>query len=131
MGHAFNPGVKDKDDRDKLIKGGSDNTIIGNIGDNLKTGNIIDTDSINTNISVGTTAVEAKVGASRLADRISLTVFNNGSQTIYWGYSSSVTTTNGTPIFKNQLFEFDISDNRGVWLIASSAGQDVRVTEAS
>lgn len=79
-------------------------------------------------ITVGTSAVEAKVGVSRHANRRMLTVIplDNG---VYWGFTSSVTTSTGTPIDKNTLLSFRISDYP-VYLIAGTAGNEVRITEA-
>jgi len=80
-------------------------------------------------ITVGTSATLAKVGASNLANRKTLTVFNNSNSTIYWGYTSGITTSTGTPIFKNQLAVWDVGPNTSVYLIAGSAGNNVRITE--
>lgn len=78
-------------------------------------------------ISVTTSAVEAKVGASKLTNRKSLTVCpTNG--TVYWGYSSSVTTATGTPITAGNILPF--GQNISIFLIAA-ATTDVRITEAS
>lgn len=82
-------------------------------------------------LTVGTTAVEAKVGASRLEDRKALTVFNDSNTTIYWGYTSSVTTSTGTPIFKNQMFVWSVGDGQPIYLIADSSGNNIRVTEGA
>lgn len=92
---------------------------------------IVNTAGVQGSLSVGTSAVEAKVGASRLINRKLLTIHNDGPTTIYWGYTNTVTTTSGTPIFKNQLATWDIGDGLGIWLIAGTAGNTVRVTEAS
>jgi hypothetical protein len=91
--------------------------------------NSINTALSNAAISVGTSAVEAKVGAAKLVGRKALLVTpTNG--TVYWGSSNAVTVANGTPIFKNQSYPFDISDNVAVWLIAAST-VDVRIVEGS
>lgn len=82
-------------------------------------------------IAVTNTAIEAKVGASPLPNRKSVTVYNNGNQTIYWGYTNAVTTLTGTPIAKKQSVEFAVGDGQSVWLIASSGSQNVRITEAA
>lgn len=82
-------------------------------------------------ITVGTTAVEAKVGASILTGRQILTVQHQGNQRLYWGFTSAVTTSTGTEIFKNQLVTFDVEAPVRIWLISDSAGQNVRITEAS
>ena len=83
---------------------------------------------VNGVISVSSTAIEAKVGGSRYADRKLLTVIpTNG--TIYYGYSNSVTVVDGTPIYKNQLCIIAIADIP-IWLIAASA-TNVRITEGA
>jgi hypothetical protein len=82
-------------------------------------------------ITVTNTATEVKVGASPLENRKSVTVYNNGNQTIYWGYTNAVTTSTGTPIEKKQTVEFAVGDGQSIWLIASSGSQDVRITEAA
>jgi hypothetical protein len=79
--------------------------------------------------SITTTAAEALGAATILANRKSLTLTpTNG--TIYWGFSNAVTTTNGTPIFKNQSMSFAIGANLHVYVIAA-ATTDCRIAEAS
>ena len=82
-------------------------------------------------LNVGTTAIEIKVGATRLEDREALTLFNNSANTMYWGYTSSVTTSTGTPIFKNQLNTWSVGDSQPIYVISSKANQDARITEGS
>jgi hypothetical protein len=82
-------------------------------------------------INVGTTSVEAKVGASRLTGRKILSVFHNGSGKLYWGYSSGVTTSTGIQIFKNTQISWPAGANTSVFLIADSATNDVRVAEGA
>jgi hypothetical protein len=82
-------------------------------------------------LTVGTTAVELKVGGSVLANRKLATVSNTSNNVIYWGYTNAVTTANGTPIVKNQQDNWDISDSGTIFLIAGSAGNDVRITESA
>jgi len=86
---------------------------------------------VQTNLNVGTSAVEARVGGARLEGRKSLTVFNNGNGTIYWGYTNAVTTSTGTPIFKNQQVEFSVGDGQAIYLIAGGATNDTRITEGA
>jgi hypothetical protein len=95
----------------------------------LNTADISNNGGVNGALTVGTSSVEAKVGGSPLSNRKTLTVFNNSNSTIYWGYSSGVTTANGSPIFKNQIGTWDIGSNTSVYLIAGSAGNNVRITE--
>lgn len=116
---------------DKKIRGGTDGTIIGNVGPHLTVTDRLDTSGTHGAITVGVTAVAARVGGANLAARKELTVFNNGSQTIYWGLSNAVTTSTGTPLFKNQTAVFPYGPNITVWLISGTEGQNVRVTEVS
>jgi len=89
----------------------------------------INSSSTNAALSVTATAVEAKVGALRLTNRkfISITPTNG---TIYWGSTNTVTTANGTPIFKNQCITMAFTDNVAVWLIGI-ATTDVRIVEGA
>lgn len=92
---------------------------------------IIDTAGVYGAITVGTSAVEAKIGGSRLSARKSLTISNTSTSVIYWGYSSGVSVANGTPIYKKQTVEFSIGDNVGIYLISPVAAMEIRVTEGS
>ena len=78
-------------------------------------------------ISVSTTQVEAKVGASRLTGREYVRVFNNSSGTIYFG-PSGVTTSTGEPLFKNQWVSIPLGDI-AIFLIAASSLTDIRIQE--
>jgi len=80
-------------------------------------------------ITVGTSAVEAKVGASALPNRKELSVYNNSSSILYYGYTSGVTVLTGTPITKKQLAHFKCGTGTTVYLISGSAGNNARVTE--
>lgn len=101
------------------------------------TGNLLTADIINEGtgvegaITVSTTAVEVKVGVSRLSNRKSVTAHNNGSSTLYWGYTSSVTSSSGTPLFKDQFISWDVGPTQAVYIIAASGSHNVRVTEGA
>lgn len=82
-------------------------------------------------LTISTTSLEAKVGVSKLQYRRSLSVYNNSNTTIYWGYSSAVTITSGTPLPPHTLTTWRIGESISVWLIASSVGNNVRVTEGA
>jgi hypothetical protein len=95
----------------------------------LKTANVSNNGGVQAALNVGTSAVEVKVGASPYTERKSVTVFNNSNNTIYWGYTNAVTTSSGTPIFKNQQVEWAVGTGTSIWLIAGSAGNNTRITE--
>lgn len=114
-------------------------TILSSVGDvmprALSTGGQLKVaDSINTSgqfraQSVTTSAAEALGAATILRDRkfISLCPTNG---TIYWGFANTVTTSNGTPIFKNQTVTIAATDNVHIYVIAGST-VDVRIAEGS
>jgi hypothetical protein len=80
-------------------------------------------------ITVGTSAVEAKVGASRLANRKMLTIQpTNGP--VWIGVGTSITTATGTQIFTNQVLTLSVGDVT-VFVISNAAGRDVRITEGA
>lgn len=84
-------------------------------------------------VSVGTSAVEAKVSASRLKGRQMLLFYNFSDETIYMGKSSVTTTgvTRGIPLLSGQWAGIMITDNSGWYLIAGSASNDVFVLEGA
>jgi len=79
-------------------------------------------------LTVGATAVEAKVGGSALAGRTYISVMPKDNS-IYYGFDASVTTTTGTRIFKNQLLILPLDAALPLYLIADAAGKKVSVTE--
>lgn len=81
-------------------------------------------------LTATTSAVEVKVGGSRLTSRKLVTLHNNSSNTIYWGWTSGVTTSTGTPIYKNQMIQWSVGDSQTIYVIAASVGNNTRVTEA-
>lgn len=92
-----------------------------------------DTSGISGTLTVGTSAVEVKVGGSRLVGRQSVRLYNDSSNAIYWSFSASVTTsgsTKGEQIAKGQSAEWDVGDFP-IYVIAASAGNIVIVHEVS
>ena len=67
-------------------------------------------------LTLANTAYELKVGANRLSGRKLITAFPE-SRTIYWGYSNTITTSTGTPIYKNQFITWKMDDQGSIWLI--------------
>jgi len=131
---------------DSLLRGATNGTLIGNVADALKiTGPVQDgggsltTDDglssggVNGSLSlvIANTQYEAKVGVSRLSNRKSLVI--TALDDMYWGFSNTVTTATGTPLFKNQQIVFAINPDSNtfqVWLVASGASKSARITES-
>jgi len=111
----------------------TDGTSVVSVSTNLeiRSSDTVNHGGVNGAITVGVSATEAKVGASKLTNRKLLTIFHNGNGTLYWGYSNAVTTANGTQIFKNTMLALPVGDGTSIWLISNIAGQDVRITEGA
>ena len=79
--------------------------------------------------TVTSTAAEIFAGASRLANRYAMAVYNEGSQPVYWG-GSSVTTSNGFPLLLQDsiVFSFDPNVATAIYMVAAS-NVPVRVVE--
>ena len=87
-------------------------------------------DGVYASVTVGTTAVELKVGGSALEGRDYLIIQPKGNG-VYYGFDSSVTTSNGVQLFKNQTMKIQITDNIQIFAIVGSGTVDVRVQELS
>lgn len=116
-------------DSGSKIDGGTDLTSIGNVSDQLKTIDFLNTSIVFKALSVTTTATLVIVGGSVLANRKSVTIMpTNG--TVYLGYSSAVTTSSGMPVFKNQQISISAGSTVTVYLIGAGT-VDVRIMEGS
>ena len=99
------------------------------IDGDLRVADIINTSGQYRAQSVTTSAAEALGAATILANRKSLTITpTNG--TVYFGTSNGVTTTTGTPIFKNQSISFAIGSSLHIYVI-SAGTVDCRMIEGS
>jgi len=81
-------------------------------------------------ISVGTTPVELKIGASALSERKVIVIQSLGSR-IYLGYDNSVTVSNGMEMSKRQVLFLEVGEHVQVFAVASSGTIDVRIQELS
>jgi hypothetical protein len=81
-------------------------------------------------LSVTTTPVELKVGASPVSERKVIS-FQPTDGVVYYGYDSSVSSTTGTKIFSNQLIIIEASEQLAVYLVSETGTVNVRITEVS
>ena len=77
--------------------------------------------------SVTTTPQELKVNASVLDKRKFVTMQPIDGD-IYFGYSSSVTTSTGTKVFKGQFFPMEATDSLPIYIV-SAGTVDTRIAE--
>jgi hypothetical protein len=77
-------------------------------------------------ITVGTTTVELDGG---LHDAKATVILNNSSNTIYLGFLSTVTTSDGFPLAASE--KLTLGGHVRLYGIAAQAGNDVRVMELS
>jgi hypothetical protein len=97
--------------------------------DQTAVADITNSSGVESDLIVGTTAVEIKVGATRLTGRKLVTFYNNSNNTIFWGYNNTVTIATGTPILKGQGASWEIGDALGVYVISGSNNNNTRITE--
>jgi len=76
-------------------------------------------------VSVSTTQVEAKAGATNLAGREGITITNKGPNRVYYG-PSGVTSANGDYLEKNQFASLPLGEYVTVYLICAT-GQSATV----
>jgi len=95
-----------------------------------RTADILQSGGTNGALTVGTSAVEVKVGGARLANR-KCVIIQPKANGIFLGFSNGVTTSNGVELFKDQFVVLPVGDATGVWLIAGTAGNNVRIAEVA
>lgn len=110
------------------IVDGSGN-VIGSLNNQLAVEDILNTAGQYRAQTVTASAAEALGGAVILANRKMLSITPTDG-TIYWGFNSSVTTSSGSPIFKNQTVTFSVGANLHIYVIAASS-INCRMAEAS
>lgn len=81
-----------------------------------------------TDLDVSTSAVELKVGASVASYRQAVLIQPVDGE-VYYGFDSSVTTSTGFKVFKNQTLFLGVGKDVDVYLIAASGTVDVRIAE--
>jgi hypothetical protein len=121
-------GITFDDNNDTNITGGTDGTTVGNDSNKLLVDDVARVSAIYSELTVGTSAVELKVGASRLANR-KYVMIRPKDTGLYLGYDSSVTTTTGMALFKDEFLMLPIGV--AVWLIASGSGKKTSIGELS
>lgn len=94
---------------------------------------VVNNDLDHTIVSVGTSAVELKVGASRMVQRQELILYNDSSATVYIGKAAVSTSgsNKGFPLGPNETMNMQIGDAVAVYAIAASASNDVFVMECA
>lgn len=82
-------------------------------------------------VTVGTTAVELKVGTAAIPGRTGLMVANASADpaVLYIGTDSSVTASNGFPIKAGQHVFLNLVPGQKVYAIGSTASMDARIIE--
>jgi hypothetical protein len=97
--------------------------VTGNFSD------VLDTAILNSAANVAVTA--AQVLVSPLANRKSVTIQNEGNQSVYIGSSAGVTSSNGIKISKNSSATFNWGPNIAIFMISASGSQSVRFLEGA
>lgn len=96
----------------------------------LRWGLIIRKTFLQQNLTIGTDS--AKIPTSPLSNRINILIVNNSTdgQILYIG-DSTVSTTNGYPVYIRQAVSFYIEDSVDIYGVSSAAGANIRIIETS
>ncbi len=98
----------------------------------IKAVDILNAGGTQGSLSVTSTATEIRVGASNLANRKSIMIYNNSTNTIYWGVTNAVTVANGIPLPPQSFISLSFSNTVTVWGIAPAAlTAEMRIVEVS
>jgi hypothetical protein len=80
-------------------------------------------------LTLANTPYEVKVGLNRLTGR-KLVTFYALDANMYWGYTNALTSSNGTPIWKDQLASWAMDDQGSIYVLCIAPGKKGRVTES-
>lgn len=114
------------------ITDGTDTALVSTSGalkvnEGLKNGGVQGVLSIPT----ANTAVEAKVGASRLANRVFLQITPNQNG-LFYGFDNTVTVSTGTPIGNGQPIAFSVDPDSTfqIWLVSANNSKTAQILES-
>jgi hypothetical protein len=110
--------------------GSETNFVNATVNGDLQTADIINVSGTQGSFSVTTTAAPLRVGGSNLANRKLVTFYHDTSNTVYWGYTSGVTTSTGTPIGRGQFTQWAVGPNVDIYLISTTTVAS-RITEGA
>jgi hypothetical protein len=103
---------------------------VNNLGSAINTADIINVSGTQGTFSVTTTASPIRVGGSNLANRKLVTFYHDTSNTVYWGYTSGVTTSTGTPLNRGQMTQWPVGPSVDIYLISTTTVAG-RITEGA
>jgi len=94
---------------------------------------VIHTGGTNGDVSVGTTAIIARVGATNLTDRKFVRIYNSGNTKLYWGFKSNTTSSAGAnagePIYKKTWITVSAVSNVDIYIVSGAAGGVATIIE--
>lgn len=92
---------------------------------------LLNIDFLQTNISITTLEVEAKVGVTRLDCRKSVRIYNGSDRDIFWG-PSGVSSTTGEPLRKRQSVTIAAGPYLAVFIVSGmGTANDIIIMEFS
>lgn len=108
---------------------GVEQEFIGSTNRELWIHDRLNNSGVYSNVAVTTSASELKAGGSALANRKAIWFMQVDGGTIYIGFDSSVTSSNGMPLFKNQPVILPCGPTTQIFAVASSGTINIRVLE--
>lgn len=102
----------------------------GGGSDPIKVDDLLEGIGIGTTITVGTTPIEAKVGATAMTNRKGILVQSNTGK-IYYGFSSLMTLSDGLVIYKGPANFFPNKSTAPIYIVSPVAGAQVTIWEVT
>lgn len=118
-----------------ILKINSDGSIDANIsGSTTVTGNVTTTEAglgtfQTSQYPIGTSTVQLAPTSLPNRSSLSLRVTATGTNAVYIGNSSSVTTSNGYPLYNGDTLQMDLTPTGLIYAISNAVGQTVAVLE--
>jgi hypothetical protein len=92
---------------------------------------VVNTAYVQAAVTVGTSAVVAKVGATNLDGRQEILIYSKETNDVIYFGPTGVTTATGIPLQPGETANFPFGDAINLYLISASAGNSVIVQELS
>jgi hypothetical protein len=101
----------------KIYRDGSNSIGVESVGTAPQ---VMNSAFLGTQVAIGLTQVEAKVGTSRLANRKEVYIENTSSRPIWYG-PTGVTSTSGASLLPKQFVSINIGDQVAIYIISTFA----------
>lgn len=112
------------------LNDGSGNSITS-LNSQLSTNDILNGSGVEGTKSIANTATLVNISGTNLANRKEITMQNNSAVIIYWGLTSSVTTTTGTRLYPGKTLIRCLGPSTNLYAIVATGTASTNLTESA